>query len=348
MTTERFHPRTSADVVEIVRGASADRRTLLPVGGRAHIDRGNPTEPDAELWTTQLDGIVAYEPAEMLVVVEAGMRCGQLATALAEHDQEWPVDATAEATVGGVIAAGASSFRRRRVGHVRDTVVEMTTVTGDGRTITSGARTVKNVSGFDLHRLMTGSLGTLGVIVQVALKIRPLPRGRAVLLASTDDAMTLADRFATTVPQAAAVVASPDSVTLHLEGWADEVSELATMAGAIARLEVVDDAHRPAHPEAATVAEVAVVPSRLPDVLVRHDRWQALAGVGIAWVGVDGPEELATLRTAVAQAGGIAPAITGPGGLGPSPVPAPEVHQRLKAAFDPHGVLAPGRFWDVG
>ena len=234
MTTEMFHPRTPADVVEIVRGASADGRTLLPVGGRAHIDRGNPTEPDAELWTTQLDGIVAYEPAEMLVVVEAGMRCGDLATALAEHDQEWPVDAPAEATVGGVIAAGASSFRRRRVGHVRDTVVEMTTVTGDGRTITSGARTVKNVSGFDVHRLMTGSLGTLGVIVQVALKIRPLPRARAVLRASADDAMALADQLATAVPQAAAVVASPGSVTLHLEGWPDEVSELKTMAGAMA------------------------------------------------------------------------------------------------------------------
>ena len=248
MTTELFHPRTPADVVEIVRGASADGRTLLPVGGRAHIDRGNPTEPDAELWTTQLDGIVAYEPAEMLVVVEAGMRCGELATALAEHDQEWPVDAPAEATVGGVIAAGASSFRRRRVGHVRDTVVEMTTVTGDGRTITSGARTVKNVSGFDVHRLMTGSLGTLGVIVQVALKIRPLPRARAVLRASADDAMALADRLATAVPQAAAVLASPGAVTLHLEGWPDEVSELETMAGAIAPLETVDGPEGPSAP----------------------------------------------------------------------------------------------------
>ena len=96
------------------------------------------------------------------------------------------------------------------------------------------------------------------------------------------------------------------------------------------------------------MVEVAVVPSRLPEVLARHDRWQALAGVGIAWVGVEGPEELATLRATVAEAGGIAPAIRGPGGLGTSAVPAPEVHRRLKAAFDPYGVLAPGRFWDGG
>ena len=96
------------------------------------------------------------------------------------------------------------------------------------------------------------------------------------------------------------------------------------------------------------MVEIAVVPSRLPEVLARHDRWQALAGVGIAWVGVDGPEELAMLRATVAEAGGIAPAIRGPGGLGTSAVPAPEVHHRLKAAFDPSGVLAPGRFWDGG
>ena len=120
------------------------------------------------------------------------------------------------------------------------------------------------------------------------------------------------------------------------------------MAGSMASLDTVDGSDGPPLPEATTVVEVAVVPSRLPEVLARHDRWQALAGVGIAWVGVDGPEELATLRASVAEAGGIAPAIRGPGGLGASAVPAPEVHRRLKAAFDPNGVLAPGRFWDGG
>ena len=83
--------------------------------------------------------------------------------------------------MGGVIAAGASSPRRLRVGHVRDTVTEMELVTGDGRLIKSGARTVKNVTGYDVHRLVTGSLGTLGVIVQVAVKIRPLPEASASL-----------------------------------------------------------------------------------------------------------------------------------------------------------------------
>ena len=104
-----IHPHTKAAVAEALREASATGTRVLPVGGRRHMDRGNPTEVDAELWTTMLDQVVAYDPAEMLVVVEAGMRFGDLAELLGEHDQEWPVDAPPDATVGGVIAAGISS-----------------------------------------------------------------------------------------------------------------------------------------------------------------------------------------------------------------------------------------------
>ena len=114
------------------------------------------------------------------------MRVGELQAVLAEGGQEWPVDAPHDATVGGVIAAGVSSFRRLRLGHVRDTVVELELVRGDGLLVKSGARTVKNVTGYDVHRLATGSLGTLGVIVQVALKLRPLPQVRRMLTIEGD------------------------------------------------------------------------------------------------------------------------------------------------------------------
>ena len=251
--------------------------------------------------------------------------------------------------MGGVIAAGASSFRRRRVGHVRDTVVEMTTVTGDGRTITSGARTVKNVSGFDVHRLMTGSLGTLGRHRPGRAEdpaAPPRPSGAPGVGRRRDGARRPA-RYGGAASGRRGGVAG--RVTVHLEGWPDEVSELETMAGAIASLEAVDDPDGPLAPRGDDRGRGGGRHRRAcRRCWSRHDRWQALAGVGIAWVGVDGPEELATLRATVAEAGGIAPAIRGPGGLGTSAVPAPEVHRRLKAAFDPHGVLAPGRFWDGG
>ncbi|MFB3739709.1 MAG: FAD-binding oxidoreductase, partial [Candidatus Velamenicoccus archaeovorus] len=156
-----IHPHTAVDVLEAVREANAHHRRLLVVGGRTHIDKGNPCEVDAELWTTQLDDLVAYEPAEMIAVVGAGMRVGELDRILTEGGQEWPVDAHPEATVGGVIAAAASSPRRLKVGAVRDTLLEAEIVTGEGRLIRSGARTVKNVTGYDLHKLIAGSLGTL-------------------------------------------------------------------------------------------------------------------------------------------------------------------------------------------
>ncbi len=117
---ELIHPHTKADVVEAVREANPAAQRLLVVGGRHHADKGNPVEIDAELWTTQLDRLVAYEPAEMIAVVEAGMRVGELDRLLAEGGQEWPSDAPADATVGGVIAAEAQSPRRLRVGRIAD------------------------------------------------------------------------------------------------------------------------------------------------------------------------------------------------------------------------------------
>ena len=206
-----IHPNSAAEVADAMRIASAQRIRLLIVGGRTHIDKGNPVEVDAELWTTVLDRPVAYDPAEMLCVVEAGMRIHDLAELLAEGGQEWPVDAPGDATVGGVIAADAALPRQLRVGTLRDTVVEMEMVTGDGRRVRSGARTVKNVTGFDLHRLLTGSLGTLGVITQVALKVRPLPKAARTLVTSTGG-VELGRRILETVPLPAAVLASPDHV----------------------------------------------------------------------------------------------------------------------------------------
>ena len=228
-----IHPSSKADVVEAVRDANATARRLLVVGGRRHLDKGNPSEVDAELWTTQLDRLVAYEPAEMIAVVEAGMRVGELDRILAEGGQEWPSDAPADATVGGVIASGASSPRRLKVGALRDTVLEAEVVTGDGRLVRSGARTVKNVTGYDLHKLVAGSLGTLAVIVQVALKLRPLPRARRTLRFDGD--LELADELVGAVHGSAAVLATPGAVDVRLEGWPEEVEEQTASARQVLR-----------------------------------------------------------------------------------------------------------------
>jgi glycolate oxidase FAD binding subunit len=349
-----MEPSSREQVREALREANAAGTRLSVVGGRTHRDKGNPCGVDAELSTSGLDRVVAYDPAEMLAVVEAGMRIGTLRRMLADGGQEWPADASDDATVGGTIATAASSPRRLRMGSLRDTVVEMELVTGDGRLIRSGARTVKNVTGYDVHRLATGSLGTLGAIAQVALKLRPLPTARR-LLVGPGGGLDLGRAVLGAVPLPSAVVATPDRVEVALEGWPGEVAEQTEAARrAIADLEVVEDVSAGGSEAIASpvVVEVAVAPSKLDAVLHAETAWhaetdwRALMGIGIAWVGLpDDGDRLTELRRRVAEAGGIAPVIRGPGGLGDAPVAALEVHRRLKAAFDPARILAPGRFW---
>jgi glycolate oxidase FAD binding subunit len=342
-----IHPHSKRDVAEALRTASAAETRVLTVGGRQHIDKGNPSEVDAELWTTLLDDRVAYDPAEMLCVVEAGMRLHDLRTMLAEGGQEWPVDAPEDATVGGVVATGGPTIRHLRVGTMRDTVVEMEVVTGDGRLIKSGARTVKNVTGYDVHRLLTGSLGTLGVIVQVALKVRPLPRAARTLV-NDEGGVELGRRVLDGVPLPAAVLAEPDRLVVRLEGWPEEVDEQTAAARSIASFDETGDPFpEVCFPEATTVAEAAVVPSRLPQLLTGIERYRAMLGVGIAWVPFEDDEAIARFRARAVELGGIAPVIRGPGGLGDAAVPAAEVQRRIRTAMDPAGILAPGRAWSA-
>jgi glycolate oxidase FAD binding subunit len=340
-------PTSREEVRAALRHASARRSPTAVVGGRTHAAKGNPVEVDREVSIAGLDRLVAFDRAEMLAVAEGGMLIGDLREALAEVGQEWPADAPDDATVGGTVATAPSSPRRLRFGPLRDSVVEMELVTGDGRSVRSGARTVKSVQGYDVHRLATGSLGTLGAIVQVAVKVRPLPHARRVVI--VEGGVDAGRRLLKAVPLPASIVATAERVEVGLEGWPEEIEEqAATIAGVATVAETRDDA-TPTGPEAIdapVVVEAAVPPSRLETVLDGESSFRALIGVGIAWVGLpDDGERLKSLRRRVAEAGGIAPVIRGPGGLGDAPVPALEVHRRLKAAFDPANILAPGRFW---
>jgi glycolate dehydrogenase FAD-binding subunit len=343
-----IEPGSQEEVREALRAASEAGTRVSIVGGRTHADKGNPCEVDIELSTSRLDRVIAYDPAEMLAVVGSGMRIGDLRRVLAEGGQEWPAEASDDATVGGTIATASSSPRRLRMGPLRDTIVEMELVTGDGRLVRSGARTVKSVAGYDVHRLATGSLGTLGAVVQVAVKVRPLPKARR-LVRTSDGGLLAGRRLLEAVPLPSAVIATPERVEVALEGWPEEIEEqTVAIRSAAGNVEVLEgDGIRASEAVAGmTVVEVAVPPSMLEAVLDGEPDWRALMGVGIAWVGSpDAEERLTALRGRVAEAGGIAPVIRGPGGLGDAPVPALEVHRRLKAAFDPAGILAPGRFW---
>lgn len=350
---ETLTPGSEAELVDILRAASADGLRLLPVGGRTHLDKGNPTQVDAEVSVQRLSRLAGYDPAELVATAGAGMTCGALDAILAEHGQEWPVDADPAATIGGVVAAGASSPRRLRVGPVRDSLLGLEFVTGDGRLIRVGARTIKNVSGYDLTRLMTGSLGTLGVLTKLDLRLRPRPTARRTITGA--GSMDQAAAIAAALPLASGVLATPGTIEVRLEGWPEDVeAQSRAVAGLLGDVQVLEDGVFPSRRpwlERPVTVEAAVLPSALPGLArLIGAPWGALAGVGILWAGLPPADEpLDALRAAVDALGGIAPVVRGPGGLGtggPRPGSAAWAIQRgIKSAFDPRGILAPGRFW---
>ena len=147
---------------------------VAAVGGRTQWDVGGASAAGTREVRAPA-GIAAYEPAEMVVRCGAGTTVADLDAALGEYGQtvalpEWP-----GATVGGVLAVGRSGVRRLRLGPVRDTLLEARYVSAEGRLVKAGGPVVKNVSGFDLCRLLVGSLGTIGLLAQVVLRVVPRP-----------------------------------------------------------------------------------------------------------------------------------------------------------------------------
>ena len=172
-------PATAEEVAELLRAASADRRPVTSVGGGTRSRRGVPTDPGARLATSGLRRVIDHTPAELTATVEAGLPATELADRLAAAGQWWPqADIRPGSTVGGILAAAATGRGRLRHGPVRDSLLEVVLVTGDGRIVTGGGRTVKGVAGYDIPRMAVGSLGTLGVIAQVTLKLWPTPPSR--------------------------------------------------------------------------------------------------------------------------------------------------------------------------
>jgi glycolate oxidase FAD binding subunit len=169
-----------AAVLAAADGAGA---AVVPWGGGRHMALGNaPARYDLALRTTQLGRVLEHEPADLTVTVQAGITFAALRQRLAERGQFLPIDAPAEATVGGVLAAGVSGPSRHAYGLPRDWLIGCTMVRADGTIFKGGGRVVKNVAGYDLPKLAIGSLGTLGVIVEATFKLAPLPPAQETLL----------------------------------------------------------------------------------------------------------------------------------------------------------------------
>jgi glycolate oxidase FAD binding subunit len=171
-------PATVDEAVEAVALAASEGIPVLPVGGGTSVDAVAPVPPEAMLLSSvRMNRLVEYQPENLVVTVEAGMVVTELQETLRRKRQFValnPPDAEA-ATVGGIVAAAATGSWRAGYGGARDYVLEINAVDAEARRIRGGARVVKNVAGYDLPKLYTGSRGTLAFLTQVTLKTRPLP-----------------------------------------------------------------------------------------------------------------------------------------------------------------------------
>ena len=183
-------PTTVDELAAALRAASTERAAVVPwgAGTRQHIGAA-PSRYTLALRTASLDQIVEYNPADLVVTVQAGISLAALQAQLAEHGQRLPWDPPVppEATIGGLLATNAFGPLRLGFGPPRDWTLGMQVVLGDGRPVRSGGKVVKNVAGYDAHKLHIGALGTLGVITEVTFKVAPLPEKNMTILVHPKD-----------------------------------------------------------------------------------------------------------------------------------------------------------------
>jgi len=189
-------PRSAGEVAELLRHAEKERLAVIARGAGTKLGWGTPPErADLVLQTRRLDRVIEHAAADLVVRAESGVRLSDLQAQLAGASQRLSLDPPEPgATLGGIVAAAASGPRRHRFGAPRDLLLGITVALADGTVAKAGGKVVKNVAGYDLGKLFTGSLGTLGVIVELAFRLHPLPQARAWIVAQleTPEAATLA------------------------------------------------------------------------------------------------------------------------------------------------------------
>ncbi len=176
--TAVVRPGSTEEIAEILKFARAEKLALVVTGARTKLALGLcPRQYDMALDMTRLDRVLAYDPGDLTLSVEAGIPLCKVQSELAKHGQFLPltVPFLNRTTVGGTIASGVDSPLRQSYDTARDYILGMEFVTGEGIVAKSGGRVVKNVSGYDIHKLLAGSLGTLGVMTKVNLRTFPRP-----------------------------------------------------------------------------------------------------------------------------------------------------------------------------
>ena len=381
-TAEVVRPNSAQDAAVALRTARARKQSIRVRGAGTKDYLGDLTPTDIVLETTAMRGVVAHVPADLTITVAAGTPFAELRDALARHGQFLPLDPphADAATVGGVVAANSTGFWRARYGGVRDLLIGTTTALADGTLARAGGRVVKNVAGYDLNKLLIGSLGTLGVICECTFKVLPLPaasEGWSATFGRAQDAFAAADAVARTPARPAALAVEATArdrwrVFVLARGEEPAVRRTIAIAGDAARAhggrtgETAIDAALDRMRELPGSARGVLVRASLPvaaqaafaDTATRLAGFRELAAdaaSGIVRVRVEGDEasEIAAADELLASArvcGGGARIERRSEALrdrlpawADGDAPGLFLMRRLKEEFDPDGVLEPGR-----
>lgn len=338
-------PASLAEAAQVLRIATDHRMRVLIWGGGNHQGYGHRIYPDVVLVTTSLKRVEVWEPEDLTLVVDAGAPIARVEEMLAEHRQTTLLPRhSPTATIGGALAAGLSGYQRFRYGPSRDFLLETRVITGDGRMVRAGGRVVKNVTGYDIPRLMVGALGRMGLIGSVCLKLIPTPPV-AITVTVHDPARALAALY-----RPLAVLSSPAGHRAFLWGTQAEVESQAARVGT-----EIEEGHAwPPPPSGMMTWSLRVPPSRLGEAARRlPPSWDYVTqqGVGIVECAAQDtdPSPAEELRGWAESVGGALVLTAGPDDLyqriDPWGTPPPGLdHQRgLVSQFDPYGILNAGR-----
>jgi glycolate oxidase FAD binding subunit len=335
-----------------IKDAAARRAALRLRGGGTKDFYGNPARGEV-LDTRAHAGIVSYEPTELVLTARCGTKLAEVEAALAARGQMLPFEPPhfgAEATFGGCIAAGLAGPRRAAAGAVRDFVLGVKLVDGRGRVLAFGGQVMKNVAGYDVSRVLAGSLGTLGLIAEASVKVLPRPGAETTLEleATLEQAIALFGRWAAQPLPVSATAWHDGRLFVRLSG-----SE-AALRSAIPRIggrETTSSSpwmgiREHTHPffvGEEPLWRIALPPLTAPLGLPGRTlvEWNG----GLRWLKSDAPAAL--VREAAQRAGGHATlfraADMSAGAFAPLDPVNLRLQRELKAAFDPAGILNPGR-----
>jgi glycolate oxidase FAD binding subunit len=375
-------PRSLEEASELLRAAGEDRRAVRFVGGGTKLDWGAPTSGvELEVSTTGLDSLFEHNAADLTAVLGAGVPVARAQENFARAGQMLPLDPalgeSGAATIGGVVATGDSGPLRHRYGGPRDLLLGITVVLSDGTVARSGGKVIKNVAGYDLAKLFSGSFGTLGLVAEVVVRLRPQPVETITTVGEHDDpdvirAGARAVALAQLEHESLDVFWSGGSgsgVACRFSGVAPE--EQAEAAGRLLREEGLGDrrldeddelwnAQRSAQrTSSGAVIRVSALPGKLADVLRAADRAGATvagrAALGISWLRLreEDADELVPTIEALREELAPAPCVVLDA---PETVrrkldvwqsaegPETELMRRVKERFDPAGVCNPELF----